>query len=395
MSALDGETLTLPSGLATLAGFGSGVPDSDYADPQGSRIAAAMMQAGDAADTDKTLNGVSLENTVDQSTDVTRQFANLQPAGPWRADQSPTATTTPAQGWRETVPTASEGGISTAPDSNLSGSSPHPLYGDSRFWQAYKQDPKAATAMYSKLTGRDLKSDHEMAAAQSEENQKADTKFADEFINKGGKFDVSGTPLMPVTEQDPNSPLAGKVKGYEPVAPMQEARLRLGFKAKGVDPSQFMPPVPAGLTSDEAIQFRQTVKQVASDTSNSNIGGSNLSWEAKIQKASQVVHQQMWNKQQTQTAVQTNPAVASSQKSGMLASLMAKTANLGASTGASVADTVGSVLGTNFRGGRTGAPDMIDSADVQKILPFDRMMQRYKAGNDIWDSAEDQRFGVQ
>lgn len=365
MGLLDGETLTLPSGLATLAGFGTGM-QGEYNVEQ-DRIDAAMMSARNNFEETAKLNPLSAEEQLD--------FAPAPPTTaitPWRPGVD--STTTPERGWHES-PDAYE------PLPNLSTQEAHPLLTDSRFHQAMRQDPKAAVKLYQSITGRDLKSDMAIKAASDKTQADEAKSTVHRLIGEGLDFDpITGAPQVVRPKKGALSlPGAPTPMETQPVSSIEAAQLHRSFKSvTGLDMPEGMP-VPKGLSSQEAMSFRQKVSEYKKGDASKD------SDEIKTQRAYTKVWQAGWNSQQTAAAIASNPAAEKANPPGIVASTIAKLIN--------TMPNIGAAINHRFISPAIGTPeiypDQVSGSQIGEALPFDRMLNRFKSGGTIYDTSLD------
>lgn len=314
MSALDGETLTLPSGLASLAGFGTS--DNPYSDDTTlAAISASTQQIDETAQQNVLGQPRGTKASVPIAT--LQNFAPPHPLIIPKDTTQPAPTTSPEMGWRE-----QPGAFDYNPDQPST--SPHPLLNDSRFWQAWRQDPQAAHKMYQGITGRSLESDMSLYAANQKSLQEEDKTQVTEMFKKGLTFHpVTGEPMM-------EKPLHGAISlpgapppTYKaPLEPYEKAALSRSYKnLTGLD-------LPTGIqtpkfsTPQEAVAFKQVVKEYY-DNDKSNDPDA-----VKIKRASDTVQSKIWNAQTQAASIATNSAATNANPPDAIANFLAKTINL-------------------------------------------------------------------
>lgn len=234
---------------------------------------------------------------------------------------SPEAVDTPI----DSPPAGSQGGPQAADYSSrlqrvgesqtIPDNQPHPLLSDPRFKSIYQNDttPKkaASQALYTKLTGRNIKDDQDLQTAQSDASSKLDQGVITNLVEKRGlRFDaITGPEAM--DEQ---------THQYQPLAvsdPEQYKSLQRSYKdfTPGID-------VPKGLNPYEAAQFRGNVKDIATQDTSKD------SWNTKVQNAYNKAYSQGWNEQNNTKAIASNPASTPSNAPGFFARNIARFANM-------------------------------------------------------------------
>lgn len=236
-------------------------------------------------------------------------------------------------------------------------STAHPLLEDSRFHDALRQDPKRAQAMYNQITGRNFESDYSSHVANIKTISDEDKKTIDRLKAEGLDFNViTGRPVVRKQATGYGAEEAMR-KGQAPPTYERELTsdemtsvLRSYKRITGNSiPTGIS--TPAFSTPQESQTFKETVNQyVKGDQSRTDL-------KTKVARASDTVQRKIWNDQQQAAALVSNPATTNANQPGTLAKILARSSNL-----------QHSIQSLPLIGSKLGAGSVATSRDMQALI---------------------------